>query len=159
MLALWNSIHNKEEGILKKLIILLIISIASIAFLILLPLKYAKNIRDIQKGYILGIQQSTGPVWTIKNIIGNNELNLAVGEQVILNGYNPYLKLSKRIVTCPRNLFYFELLYVNDSYDVELDEKFKVLEVIDWNICYPISRDNTLLNYSRRYLNVFDYFG
>lgn len=143
---------------MKKMIILIVFIILCIIILSIIPLKYTININEINSGYILKIQQTTGPVWVVKEIKGENILKLVVGEQVILIGSDPYLKLSKNIVTSPENLYYFNLSFVKNSYDSELEKEFKVLNIIDWNICHPILRENTFLRYNKSFFNIFDYF-
>ncbi|NLD49946.1 MAG: hypothetical protein GX660_22615 [Clostridiaceae bacterium] len=141
----------------KILLFSVLVIILGTVIAVLIPVKSSKKEDEISQGYVLRIDQTTGPYWRIDKIIGTNPMDLTVGEQVILRGYDPYVKLGKSVTANPDNRYFFELSFIEDSFDSELNKEFKVLNVDKWNICYPISRESGFLSYSNDYLNVFDF--
>lgn len=139
---------------LKEKMIISFISIILIA--LIFPIKYAKNLDELVDGYLLEIDQTTGPYWRIKMVKGDNLPDIT-GQLVILKGYDPYLKLNKDVVTSPKNQFFITVSSVEEHYNEELNEEFKILTVKGWDICYPISRELGLVSYSKKYLNIFDF--
>ena len=142
---------------MKKLIIILLIIISVLSAGILIPVKSSMRIEDAVDGYVLVVEQTTGPWWRVIQIIGDNEHNLSINELVYIEGFDPYRALSRSVIASFQNTFVFRFSAVNTIYDEELRETFKVLTVETWDICYPIKRELGMLSYSRNYLNIFDF--
>ena len=138
----------------------IIIIICTFVLSLLVPIKFSikgKKEKVISYGLVCVIEQTTGPVWRIKEIFGDNKYNLSTNQLIHLQGFDPYKKLSRSVITCFQNVFVFSISDANTVYDEELGENLNILTVESWNICYPIIRELSLFSYSNKYLNVYDF--
>lgn len=144
-------LDKKKRGIvLMNLIILLFIG----SFLF--PIRKAKDKTNFNNGYICEIIQTTGPWWKVKEILGNKNTEVQIGDLVYVKGYDPYENLKTSVLN-GGNLFYFDVSRVETIYDNELEEEFKVIVVENWEICYPIQREFGDFSFRKKNLNIYDF--
>lgn len=90
----------------------------------------------LKEGYVLKIEQTTGPVWRVRKCLGNNQLQLFNSESVLLVGDDPYRHLGNDILM--ENEFWFDLEYVEEYKSDVTNEVYGVYRIKKWSIIYPI---------------------
>lgn len=100
------------------------------------PVKKAVAKEKLKEGYVLKIEQTTGPVWRVKECVGDNCPQLFKSESVLLVGDDPYRRLGNDVLM--ENEFWFDLEYVEEYESDVTNQVYAVYRIKKWNIIYPI---------------------
>jgi hypothetical protein len=157
---------SNTEGSKKHIGIFIVIAIIVIIILPdLIPIKMAVKLsngsNNSEKLFICTEAVTTGPDWTL---IGdeNGLFPEHKGELVILNGNVPNKIRTVLQGGCEATNIYIVKGKVvgEDDYGMK-NEHFKVIEVTDWSVGYPIDRGAMIFRVlsPKRYLTIYDYLG